>query len=293
VSMASQLYAALHRHARESGRPVTETVTLYAMEAFLNRLAQTPYREEFVLKGGVLLAAYHLRRPTSDIDMEAVNFQVDAAHLLAAVRAVAAVPVDDAFVVDPVRTDVRAIREGDDYSGLRVKIFAHVYNSAMSFHLDISTGDPIWPDPRVVAVPRILGGQFEMLGYPVVMVVAEKAVTMLTRGATSTRWRDVVDLRNFSMTQDFLAGEVQGAAQRVADFRQVPLTSIAVATAGWPALAQTKWAAWRRKLDLTDHCLESFEEQLAEVVQFVDPIFTGAVRADAAWDRVIKRWRES
>ena len=158
MSMASQLYAALQRHARESGRPVTETVTLYAMEAFLNRLAQTPYREDFVLKGGVLLAAYHLRRPTSDIDMEAVNFQVDAAHLLAVVGAVAAVPVDDAFVVDPVRTDVRAIREGDDYSGLRVEIFAKVYNSAMSFHLDISTDDPIWPDPRVVAVPRILGG---------------------------------------------------------------------------------------------------------------------------------------
>lgn len=293
MSMASQLYAALQRHARESGRPVTETVTLYAMEAFLNRLAQTPYREDFVLKGGVLLAAYHLRRPTSDIDMEAVNFQVDAAHLLAVVGAVAAVPVDDAFVIDPVRTDVRAIREGDDYSGLRVKIFAHVYNSAMSFHLDISTGDPIWPDPRVVAVPRILGGQFEMLGYPVVMVVAEKAVTMLTRGATSTRWRDVVDLRNFSKTQDFLAGEVQGAAQRVADFRQVPLTSIAVATAGWPALAQTKWAAWRRKLDLAEQCLESFDEQLAEVIQFVDPIFSGAVRADAGWDRAIKRWHES
>jgi len=241
----------------------------------------------------VLLAAYHLRRPTSDIDMEAVNFQVDAAHLLAVVDAVSPVPVDDAFVIDPVRTDVRAIREGDDYSGLRVKIFAHVYSSAMSFHLDISTGDPIWPDPRVVVVPRILGGQFEMLGYPVVMVVAEKAVTMLTRGATSTRWRDVVDLRNFSMTQDFLAGEVQGAAQRVADFRQVPLTSITVATAGWPAFAQPKWTAWRRKLDLTNQCLESFEEQLAEVVQFLDPIFTGAVRTDAVWDRSIKRWQES
>jgi len=48
--------------------------------------------------------------------------------------------------------------------------------------------------PRSVVVPRILGGEFEMLGYPLVMVVAEKAVTMLTRGTTSTRWRDIVDL---------------------------------------------------------------------------------------------------
>lgn len=184
MSHASQLHAARHRHARASGRAVSETVLFYAMEAFWSRLAQTIYKDDFVLKGGVLLAAYRLRRPTSDIDMEAVNFQVD----------------------------VRLIREGDDYSGLRVKIFAHVFTSALSFHLDISTGHPIRPDPRTVTVPRILGGEFEMLGYPLVMVVAEKAVTMLTRGTTSTRWRDIVDLRNFPLSHDFSAGEVRGAA---------------------------------------------------------------------------------
>ena len=131
-----------------------------------------------------------------------------------------------------------------------------------------------------------------MLGYPLVMIVAEKAVTMLTRGTTSTRWRDIVDLRNFSLTQDFSALEVRGAAQRVADFRQVPLTSISVATAGWSAMAQAKWAAWRRKLDLTDICLESFDDQLAAVIQFVDPVFTGAVNADEVWDRATQRWHK-
>lgn len=292
MSHASQLSAALHRHARASGRAVSETVVLYAMEAFLSRLAQTIFKDGFVLKGGVLLAAYRLRRPTSDIDMEAVNFQVDAAHLLAVVEAVATVAVDDALAIDPARTDIRLIREGDDYSGLRVKIFARVYTSAVSFHLDISTGDPIWSDPRSVTVPRILGGEFEMLGYPLVMVVAEKAVTMLTRGTTSTRWRDIVDLRNFSLSHDFSASEVRGASQRVADFRQVALTSIAVATAGWPAIAQPKWAAWRRKLSLRGICLESFDDQLTDVIQFVDPVFNGAVEADEVWDSATQRWHK-
>ncbi|TFD63086.1 nucleotidyl transferase AbiEii/AbiGii toxin family protein [Cryobacterium ruanii] len=271
---------------------MSETVILYAMEAFLNRLAQTIYKDDFVLKGGVLRAAYRLRRPTSDIDMEAVNLHVDAAHLLAVVDAVAAVSVDDALAIDPARTNIRLIREGDDYSGLRVKIFAHVYTSAVSFHLDISTGDPIWPNPRTVTVPQILGGEFEMLGYPLVMVVAEKAVTMLTRGTTSTRWRDIVDLRNFSLSHDFSASEVRGAAQRVADFRRVPLTSIAVATAGWHAIAQPKWAAWRRKLSLTDICLESFDDQLTHVIQFADPVFSGAVGPADVWDSATQRWHK-
>ena len=131
-----------------------------------------------------------------------------------------------------------------------------------------------------------------MLGYPLVMVIAEKAVTMLTRGTTSTRWRDIVDLRNFSLTHDFSASELRGAAQRVADFRQVPLTSVSVATRGWPVVAQTKWAAWRRKLALTDICLESFDNQLGEVIQFVDPVFIGTVGDDDTWDSSTQRWHK-
>nr|WP_199182371.1 nucleotidyl transferase AbiEii/AbiGii toxin family protein [Cryobacterium sp. Y11] len=178
------------------------------MEAFLSRLAQTVYKDDFVLKGGVLLAAYRLRRPTSDIDMEAVNFRVDAAHLIAVVEAIAAISVDDALAVDLAWMDFTLIREGDDYSVLRVKIFAQVYTSTLSFHLDISTGDPIWPDPRSVAVPRILGGEFEMLGYPLVMVLAEKAVTMLTPGTTSTRWNGMGEVARLLGIDEQLIHEV-------------------------------------------------------------------------------------
>lgn len=65
--------------------------------------------------------------------MEALNFQMDATHLLTVVRAVSEVSVDDALTIDPARTDVQTIREGDDYSGLRVKIFGHVYENDVSY----------------------------------------------------------------------------------------------------------------------------------------------------------------
>ncbi|QHT58186.1 nucleotidyl transferase AbiEii/AbiGii toxin family protein [Cellulomonas sp. H30R-01] len=61
-------------------------------------MTQTPYRDDFVLKGGVLLAAHGLRRPTRDIDAQLVDQTLDEVHLRAVVRAVAELPVDDALV---------------------------------------------------------------------------------------------------------------------------------------------------------------------------------------------------
>ena len=293
MSVESQIYAKVQRLARDAGRPFAEYLTLYAMECFLDRLSATEYKNDFVLKGGVLLAAFKMRRPTSDIDMAAFEFTLDAEHMKAVVQAVSEVDVDDALTIDPALTTVAAIREGDDYSGLRVKVSSKVYNSRVSFHLDISTGDPIWPEPQTVEVEKLLGGDIRMAGYPMPMVIAEKAVTILTRGATSTRWRDVVDLRNFAKTKNFSARELREAAERVAAYRQAIIGSIAIAGEGWPEAAQTRWAAWRVKSSLEQLSLERFEEQFADVCAFIDPVFTGAVKDLATWSHEQFVWIET
>jgi hypothetical protein len=41
---------------------------------------------------------------------------------------------------------------------------------------------------------RILGGEIVVRGYPLAMVHAEKIVTAISRGTTSTRWRDFADM---------------------------------------------------------------------------------------------------
>ena len=68
---AGQCYLALQREGRRTGRPTDELIQLYALEGFLDRLTKSQYAENFVLKGGVLLAALDARRPTRDIDFAA------------------------------------------------------------------------------------------------------------------------------------------------------------------------------------------------------------------------------
>ncbi|UZN04193.1 nucleotidyl transferase AbiEii/AbiGii toxin family protein [Cellulomonas sp. S1-8] len=122
-----QTYAALKREAAARERTFGEIVTLYALERFLARLMQTPHRDDFVLKGGVLLAAYGLRRPTRDIDAQLIDQALDEAHVLAVVQAIADVPADDALVLHVDRAWVEPIRDKDEYGGLRVHLPAHVH----------------------------------------------------------------------------------------------------------------------------------------------------------------------
>ena len=287
---APDIYRQLQRLARQQGRPSDELMTLYGLERILDRLTRTVYRDDFSLKGGVLLAAYRLRRPTRDIDMQALDFDLDEKHLREVVAAIAAVDADDGLVLSSEVT-VEQIRDEDEYSGLRVSIPATLHTFQFAIRLDVSTGDPIWPAPQPVTLPGLLGQDVTIMGHPMVTVVAEKAVTVLQRGTTSTRWRDFMDLANLARTYPFTAGDVRAAAMATAAHRQVELRALASVTAGYGDVAQPKWSAWRRKNDLGDLCAALFGDQLADVITFIDPVFTGDLPDTATWDPLTYTWQ--
>jgi hypothetical protein len=259
--------------------PTSEYLTRHGLESFLDRLARTPHAKDFVLKGGILLAVYGVRRPTKDVDAEAINSSVTAAHIERVVREVAAVAVDDGVVFDVAAMTVQEIRETAEYPGLRVGVKASIGQHSVTVAWDISSGDPIVPLPTLVKVPRVLGEPIVMLGYAPETIVAEKGVTILERGITSTRWRDYVDIvrlaEEHGLDQDLLLD----AAQAVARYRQVALGPIAAVVVGYGALGQAKWAAWRRKESLEDISEAKLDDQMAEVAAVLDPVFS---RASAA-----------
>ena len=109
------------------------------------------------------------------------------AVILAAITEIAAVGLDDGVVFDTETAMAEVIRDEDPYQGVRVSMSASLATARPSFHVDVSVGDPITPAPRAVRLPRILGGGIAVRGYPLAMVHAEKIVTAIGRGTTSTR----------------------------------------------------------------------------------------------------------
>lgn len=270
-------YLALQRLARSQKRATVELLQLYVLEGFLRRIVRSRHDERLVLKGGLLLAAFDLRRATRDVDLLALRTDNDPEIVGRLVVDVASVEIEDGveFLTDTI--SVETIRDGDVYPGVRAVVEARLATAKVTFSVDVNVGDPVVPAPTRTAVPGLLGDEgVDVLAYPKSMVVAEKLVTALQRGHASTRWRDFADL--FALVAGALPeAEVIEAVHAVASHRGVTLRPLSEVLDGMPTEAQRHWATWRAR-----HSAESrVPEDFAVVLDALDAA-TRAWLVDAA-----------
>lgn len=274
---AGRLYLDVQRQARTAGRPVQELFQLYILEAFVDRLSQSPLRDRLVLKGGVLLAAFGERRPTRDVDLQAEAIDNDAEEVRKLVVEIASIEIDDGVVFDTDTARAVVTRDEDMYSGVRVSMGASLARAKQRFHVDVNVGDPIEPPAAEIEVPRLLGGSISLRGFPIEMVHAEKIVTAIARGTVNTRWRDFLDVVALAGSQPVAAEALTAAIRRVAEHRGVELRPLAEVLDGYGEIAQARWMAWRRKQQLEDRTPESFDVLLDDFIAFADPAIRGEV----------------
>lgn len=260
--------------AARQGVPVATQayLTRHALESFLDRLARSVHSRDFVLKGGILLGAYGVRRSTKDADSNAIGAEVSPEYLSGVVRDIANTEADDGveFLVDQLK--VSEIRDGADYPGVRIRVPVEIGSWRGVVVWDVSTGDPIIPAPRMVTLDRLIGEPITLVGYAPESTVAEKGVTILERGITSTRWRDYVDIVRLAEA-GLNEADLLSAARAVADFRKVILKPIGPLLLGYGEVSQAKWAAWRRKEGLEEVCDDLLDTQVARVAAILDPVF--------------------
>ena len=298
ATTAGQAFLALRSKALSAGRTTAEYLRLYALEGFLLRLANSPHKNTFVLKGGVLLAAYELRRPTADIDLAAIQTPNEVESVRKLVADIAATPLpeglDDGLVFD--LNDVRAetIREGETYGGVRVRLVAHLATAREPFHVDVNVGDPIWPPPADISLPRLLDvAPIGLRGYPMEMVLAEKIVTAIQRGQANTRWRDFGDIYQLTRRYAFRASDIRRALQTVAEFRDVELSALGEMLDGYAEIGQPRWAPWRAKLQLTEILPADFRDALEVLRAFADPVLTRVAADSATWNPDLEVWEHA
>lgn len=237
---AGRAYLALRQMAKREARLTDELLQLYALEGFVDRLASSRVRSKVVLKGGVLLQAYDVRRPTRDVDLAATAVSNEPAVIQDLVAAVLAEPRSDGFEYGALSSEV--IREQDTYSGVRVTVPCTLATARLSFHVDVNVGDVISPSPRAVELPRLLGGAISIQGYPLSMVFAEKLVTAVARGTANTRWRDFADVFLLARRHSIGANELTESMHRVAQHRGARLAALSEVLVGYGELAQRKWS---------------------------------------------------
>ncbi|WP_437583330.1 nucleotidyl transferase AbiEii/AbiGii toxin family protein [Paramicrobacterium sp. CJ85] len=281
----------LRKLARQTGGDVQELMTLYALEGLLARIALSKYRDDFVLKGGVLLAAFAARRPTKDIDLQATRLTDDPDDVAERVRAIAGLALADGLVFDPASVTATTIRDEDEYAGVRVKLIATLGTARLTVGVDVNFGDPIWPAPQLVELPRVMEfglPAVTLLGYPLTMVLAEKIVTAVDRGVANTRWRDFADVYTLTRLHTVTAGELHTSIETVAEYRKVTLTTLLPSLAPMNERAQQKYRAWRTRSHRDSELPAAFADVLSAVASFADPVLSAT--ATGRWNPRLHAW---
>lgn len=165
------------------------------MERFLERVAISAYRDNFVLKGGMLVSALVGldSRATMDIDTTVFGLSLDVDKARAIIEEIISLPLDDnvRFSVK----DISLIMEEQEYPGVRLSLDVYLENMRIPLAIDISTDDVITPKQVRYEYKLMLEERtISIWAYNIETILAEKIETVLSRSAFNTRMRDFYDL---------------------------------------------------------------------------------------------------
>ncbi len=213
----------------------------------------------------------------------------DEDHVRRIVCSIAEVEVDDGVSFEPARARLSVIRGDEWYSGVRVTMAARIATALVDFHVDISVGDPIFPEPVPRDIPRILDGVITLRTYPLEMICAEKIVTALARGTTNSRLRDFSDVVALTKTNSLRGDLLSTAVRAVAMHRTVSFQPLSDLLAGLAERRQSDWLAWRRRQPDDGQHPERFADVVEDFITFADPVIEGSV-ATLTWNPGARAW---
>lgn len=167
----------------------------YLLERLLHRISMSDYKENIVLKGGLLIASLIGvdRRTTMDMDTAIKAYPVEEKQIQKMLIDLLAIDLNDGVSFEFV--DIKEIRQADEYKGYRAKLVSRFGKITQNLSIDISTGDVITPEQIVYSYDMLVDeGTIEISSYNIESVLAEKFETIISRGTLNTRMRDFYDV---------------------------------------------------------------------------------------------------
>lgn len=221
MSKAMSLKAKIRNIAKQKNIPAQVILQNYMFERLLVRLSASEYKEKFVLKGGMLVAAIVGldNRATMDMDTTLKNLPLTPEAIRRALEDICSIAFDDGVVYE-IGT-ISPIRKDDIYGGYRVMLNARFDIMLTPLSIDVSTGDVITPHAVQYNFSEIFDDEksYELWAYNIETVMAEKVETILRRGIFNTRPRDFYDAYILTTTQKFDITVFEDALKATANHR--------------------------------------------------------------------------
>jgi predicted nucleotidyltransferase component of viral defense system len=285
--LSASVHARLRQQARAAGRPFQEYLQYYGMERFLYRLAQSRYRDDFVLKGAAAFFAWgiSLRRSTRYIDL--LGYTASTVENLERItRDICLQPAEeDGLSFDPDSVVGEITQLGAQYQGVRIRFRGYLGRARIPMQVDVGFGDRITPAKLVTDYPVMLAGlpSPRLSVYSHETLIAEKLQIMVSLGEINSRMKDFYDIWVLARQRDFDGDILTHAIRQTFSDRKTPVPQgNPVAFTDTYAAAQAGlWSAFLHKNGLDPAELGDFRQVICAVSAFLVPPLHAVARGES------------
>lgn len=194
MNTSKQLKDLINNKAKQYNLNPQILLTRFFMERFLERISLSKYKNNFVLKGGILISSMVGVdfRMTKDMDLTIKNLPLNEIFIKNALEDISKIKIDDGTTVEIL--DVLPIREEFEYSGFRARLKCQLDRTQNIIQIDITTGDVITPSEVVYSYDLFIEKwKIDITCYPIETILAEKIESILSKNITTTRMKDFYD----------------------------------------------------------------------------------------------------
>ena len=195
ITSGTQLKDMIKNLARKHSADSQILLRTYMTERFLERLSQSSYKNNFIIKGGMLITAMVgiQSRSTMDLDTTIKGFTLNQDELESIINQIFLININDGVTFEI--KSFSEIMDEADYPGVRISMNCFYDNIRIPMKLDISTGDVIIPKEVAFKYQLMFEKrEIALLAYNIETVLAEKLETIIARNITNTRMRDFYDI---------------------------------------------------------------------------------------------------
>lgn len=256
MTNAMQLKALIKNLAKEKCISAQLVLQNYMLERFLERISLSSYRDNYIIKGGFLIASMVGldTRATMDMDATIKGYPVKEDSIRKMIEEILGIPIEDGITFR--LQSIHEIREDDEYSGYRASLIAEYGRMAVPLKLDITSGDKITPREIEYSYKLMWENRsISILAYNLSTILAEKLETILSRADQNTRPRDYYDVYILTKLQGeniddktlslalSATAEKRGSAHLLSQFRDI------LSTVKSSSIMKIRWENYQKDFD--------------------------------------------
>jgi predicted nucleotidyltransferase component of viral defense system len=289
INIAASIRDRLLNLSKKRGENYNYLLTLYVGERLLYRLSQSPYQQQYILKGATLFKVWNGEPHRATKDLDFLSFGNNEVKYIEKVfQEICLIECEqDGIIFLPESSKIQVIKEDQQYEGVRVEITGKLGTNLCKLQVDIGFGDAVTPDPQEKEIDTILDAPKPILKiYPRETAIAEKFQAMVSLGIINSRMKDFYDIwflcqdKDFKFHRDLLCQAIENTFNRRKT--EIPIKEPLAFTQEFTndPDKQKQWTAFLKKSNIGELQLK-LDDVVAVIKNFIMPLCIASTKNES------------